>query len=137
MSNSEINGEYTTTANGINVRPKLKCLSHFYLEDIGKINDQTHQLSFGAKSESEFRVTHSIEINSDCKIYSICKGQIMIQPNVDDESKINLILKPFVQPISTLSIEYIIYRGLNKSDIVMNWGKNVIHIFTKTLKPGL
>ena len=50
-------------------------------------------------------------------MFSICQGQIFLQPNKDSK-KINLIQKPFRQPVNGLAIRYIIYRGILKSDFM-------------------
>ena len=41
---------------------------------------------------------------------------VLVQPQTNDASKVNLILRPYIQPINGLNIKYFIYRGLNLSD---------------------
>ena len=40
-----------------------------------------------------------------------------------DINKVNIVLKPFSQPIKGLAIKYIVYRGLAKSDFFTDDGK--------------
>ncbi|WP_298510406.1 hypothetical protein [uncultured Kordia sp.] len=96
---------------------RAHCRSHFFIED-SNFNQSDIQ-KFGPVSESKFKITNSFTISETKKIYSICKGTIFIQPQLGNINKINLILKPFKQPISNLSIKYIIYRGLDKSDFIV------------------
>lgn len=112
----------TTSDNGRNIRPELKPESYFFLEP-GKNFTQADTEKFGIVSNgtnaSVFRTTSQISGYSG-KIYTICKGQIFVQPNSSSLDKVNIILKPFVQPINGLAIKYIIYRGLNKQDFFAN-----------------
>lgn len=106
----------TTSQDGRNVMPVMQSESFFFLED-GNFT-QTDAQKFGAISESEFRTTAKISFTGDKDVYTICKGTVFIQPNTSDENKVNVILKPFKQPIPGIAIKYFIYRGLNKQDFV-------------------
>jgi len=101
--------------------PLLQPQSHFFLQD--KNFTQTKAQSFGAKSENVFNITSTCKTNAAKKVYAICKGTILLQPQTGSTNKVNVILKPFNQPISNIPIKYIIYRGLNKADFIT--GKNV------------
>ncbi len=99
--------------NGLNVRPDLLPESFFFLEK-GKAFSQGTAEKFGA-SGTVFRTTSKIS-SYNGKIYTVCQGQVFLQPCGADTTKVNAILKPFSQPIKGLAIKYIVYRGLNRAD---------------------
>lgn len=101
---------------GTNKVAKLDAKSFFFLED-GVFTLQTAAQSFGIIDENQFRTTSIVSV-SNKKVFSICKGQIFIQPMTGDATKVNLILKPYIQPINGISIKYFIYRGLSKSNFI-------------------
>jgi len=51
------------------------------------------------------------------KIFAICDGQVAILPQVDDLTKINIIIKP-ASSYAPIKIKYFIYRGVRKSDLI-------------------
>jgi len=111
----------TTSNGGTNKQPKLDANSFYFLEDA--IFTQTAAQAFGVVSENEFRTTSLLNLGTvDKKIFSICSGQIFLQPMTDDAAKVNLILKPYKQPVNGLSIKYFIYRGLPKSQFIESNG---------------
>lgn len=97
---------------GLNVRPDLLPESYLFIEKKAFTQAQTDK--FGMTGDTTFRTTSRISYSG--KIFTICQGQVLIQPNSDDSTKVNLILKPFTQPIKGLAIKYFIYRGLKASD---------------------
>lgn len=101
--------------NGLNVRPDLLPESFLFIEKSAFTQAQTDK--FGIVGNT-FRTTSRITYTG--KIFTICQGQVLIQPNSEDANKVNVILKPFNQPIKGLAIKYFIYRGLNKSDFFDN-----------------
>ena len=105
----------TSTQNGTNIRADLRPESQFYVDTTVAIGNPT---SFGKISSTEFSTTSVISFSGVCKVYTICKGQVFLQPmsGAGNEGKVNLILRPFKQPINGLAIKYFIYRGLRKSD---------------------
>ena len=105
----------TSTQNGTNIRADLRPESHFYVETAVTFGNPT---SFGKISSTEFSTTSVISFSGVCKVYAVCKGQVFLQPmsGAGNEGKVNLILRPFKQPINGLAIKYFIYRGLRKSD---------------------
>lgn len=114
IDNSPQYKELTTSNNGRNVRASLQAVSHFFLED--STFSQTEADSFGAKTTTTFATTAKVSFSGTKKVYSICQGQIFIQPQTGSTDKVNVILKPYKQPINSIPIKYIIYRGLDKSD---------------------
>jgi|GEM_PF-544853 len=107
----------TVSDNGRNVRPVLQAVSHFVLQTDNGVCNISQTNSFGVVSVSEFRTTSKLTFTGAKKVYMLCKGQVLLQPT-SDSNKVNLILKPFEQPIKGLPIKYIIYRGLTKSDFI-------------------
>lgn len=105
----------TGTQDGTNVRAELKPEPHFYIDSNVNFTTITN---FGVKSPAEFNTTTVISFPGVCKVYAICKGQVFLQPmsGAGNEEKVNIILRPFKQPINGLAIKYFIYRGLRKSD---------------------
>lgn len=102
----------SSDGNGLNVRPDLLPESYFFIEKKAFTQAQTDK--FGITGNNTFRTTSRISYSG--KIFTICQGQVLIQPNSDDPNKVNLILKPFSQPIKGLAIKYFIYRGLKATD---------------------
>lgn len=100
---------------GRNIRQNLKPKSYFLLDtNIGFTQNLNEKFGvIGNGVNSVFRTTSKIIYTG--KVFAICQGQVFIQPNPNSD-KVNIILKPFSQPIKGLSIKYFIYRGLNKSD---------------------
>ncbi|WP_345987538.1 hypothetical protein AAEU33_11290 [Chryseobacterium sp. Chry.R1] len=97
---------------GLNVRPDLLPESFFFAEKSAVLNQEMSG-KFGANG-TVFRTTSKVSFTG--KIYTICQGQVFLQPCGTDATKVNAILKPFSQPIKGLAIKYIVYRGLNISD---------------------
>ncbi len=115
----------TTSDNGRNIRAELKPESYLFIEK-EKIFSQDPTGKFGiigTDDLSQFRTTS--RINYSGKVFTICQGQIFVQPNAGSADKVNVILKPFSQPVKGLAIKYIIYRGLNKNDFFTSDGKVV------------
>ena len=106
------NQQYTKSEKGRNVTPLLVANSHFFLESGSFSQNETQK--FGVVSENEFRTTAKISYTG--KLYAICQAQIFIQPQTGNPNKVNLLLRPYKQPIKEVPIKYFIYRGLNKSD---------------------
>ncbi|MEG1590425.1 hypothetical protein [Chryseobacterium sp.] len=103
----------SSDGNGLNVRPDLLPESYLFIEKKPFTQAQTDKFGMTADN-TKFRTTSRISYTG--KIFTICQGQVLIQPNSDDPTKVNLILKPFTQPIKGLAIKYFIYRGLKAAD---------------------
>ncbi len=85
--------------------------------------------AFGPVQGSEttqYRVTSKFSTSEEVSAYAICSGQVFLQPHASDTSKVNLILRPFKQPVKGLSIKYFIYRGLNKVDFIPTGNTNLV-----------
>lgn len=93
--------------------------SHFFT-DPASITQSAGQ-AFGPVSENEFNLTAKFT-SSGAQAFAICKGVVLVQPQGDEV--VNLILRPYEQPINGLNIRYFIYRGLKKSDFFS--GENVL-----------
>lgn len=114
IQNSPQYEDLTTSNEGRNVRASLQMTSHFFLED--NSFSQIAAESFGVISSIDFTTTSKVTFSGIKKVYAICQGQVFVQPQIGSNDKVNVILKPFKQPISGLGIKYFVYRGLNKSD---------------------
>jgi len=124
MPTSQQVNNLTSSTNGGNIQAKLQPKSHFFIE--GAAFSQSQNQAFGPLSTTEFRTTAKISITGTKQIFAICRGQVFIQPQSgtgSDPNKINLILRPFTQPIQGLAVKYFIYRGLDKANFVS--GNNV------------
>lgn len=122
MPSTTSNTQSTTSDNGRNVRAQLYAESYFFLEKDTAFS-QSSESKFGitgTNSNSKFHTTSKITFTGIKKIFVICKGQIFVQPCIGHEDKVNVILRPFSQPVKGLAIKYFIYRGLNKSDFFEN-----------------
>lgn len=115
----------TTSQDGVGRVAKLQPVSHFYIDGGNQAGDftQVANQSFGAVNDDQFRTTATVSFSGNKDIYALCMGTVFLQPQTGDATKINLVLKPFKQPINGLNIKYIVYRGLEKSDFVATDGK--------------
>ncbi|MHC0445865.1 pyroglutamyl-peptidase I family protein [Flavobacterium sp. 3-218] len=70
---------------------------------------------------TDYRTTSKVRATATdpVKVFAICKGQVLIQPQTEDSTKVNLILKP-EDSYAPLKIKYFIYRGINKADLIGN-----------------
>lgn len=95
--------------------------SHFFTTPASMTQDESQ--AFGPVSENEFRLTSKFTAPGS-KAFAICKGVVLVQPQAGDSNKVNVILRPFTQPITGFNIKYFIYRGLDKGNFFD--GDNVI-----------
>jgi hypothetical protein len=116
VSTSEQLKMLTHSTDGTNMVPKLRAKSHLFLE--GGSFTQTQSQVFGPVSTQQFRTTAKLSVTGTKKVYAICAGQIFVQPQTGNSNKVNLILRPFRQPIKSLPIKFFIYRGFEKSDFI-------------------
>lgn len=86
----------------------------FFFTDPNSITQDALR-SFGPQSANVFNITASFQ-SSGAKAYAICKGTVLIQPQTGNSNLVNLILRPFSQPINGLPICYFVYRGLRLQD---------------------
>lgn len=95
--------------------------SYFFTE-LSKLADSSGTEGFGPVNGSEstqFRITSKVKAtnpNDLVKLYAISGGSMLIQPQDNDNTKINIIIKPSKNNYAPLKIKYFIYRGVNKSD---------------------
>jgi len=94
----------------------------FFFTDATNV-DQSESQSFGPKSVDVFDLTSRFQ-SSGGMAYALCKGVVLIQPNAGGADRVNLVLRPFGQPITGFNIRYIVYRGLLKGDFFN--GNNVL-----------
>ena len=70
------------------------------------------------EEETKYRVTSFVRTDRVTEVYAICDGDILIQPQENNNDKINLILKPSTGTYAPLRIKYFVYRGVRKSDLI-------------------
>lgn len=70
------------------------------------------------EEETKYRVTSFVRTDRVTEVYAICDGEILIQPQENNNDKINLILKPSTGTYAPLRIKYFVYRGVRKSDLI-------------------
>ncbi|WP_183573834.1 hypothetical protein HDF18_08450 [Mucilaginibacter sp. X5P1] len=85
---------------------------------------QTAAQAFGPVSEDIYRLTSKFSFSADTDAFAICTGVVLVQPQTGNSGLVNLILRPFKQPITGFNIKYFVYRGLNVGDFFD--GSNVI-----------
>lgn len=93
---------------------KFNPVSHFFT--IPSLISQTPQQTFGPQTPSLYNISSGFTAMPGAKAFAICKGIVLIQPQTGSTTKVNLILRPYDQPVQGINIKYFIYRGLNKSD---------------------
>jgi hypothetical protein len=97
--------------NSINFAP-----SSFFFTNPASIS-QTAAQAFGPVSADQFRLTAKFTVNGPgVKAFAVCTGVALVQPMAGSSTRVNLLLRPFSQPVSGLNIKYFIYRGLELSD---------------------
>lgn len=87
--------------------------SHFFIQSPSTLT-QTVAQGFGPSSATEFNVTSRFAFTAKTKAFAVCKGLVLVQPN--GTNLVNVILKPYKQPIPGLNIKYFVYRGLSKDE---------------------
>ncbi|WP_157262491.1 hypothetical protein [Pedobacter sp. PACM 27299] len=93
-------------------RSRFSPESHFFTDP--SVMTQNEAQIFGPINDREFRLTTKFNAPA-ATAFAICKGIVLIQPQVGSSDKVNLILRPYTQPITGFNIKYFIYRGLDKS----------------------
>lgn len=93
----------------------------FFFTDPAAISQSAAQ-AFGPIDEDQFRLTTKFSLGADTPAYAICTGIVLVQPLATDSTRVNLVLRPFKQPIQGLNIQYFIYRGLKILDFFSNDG---------------
>ena len=104
-----------------------------FLTEYQKVH-QTEGDKYGPVSDSQYKVTSRLSLktgNTSAKVYAAFKGYVMLFDQIDSSSNIetdlvNLILIPFSQnqTFLTPSIQYLVYRGLKRSDFMTASGSN-------------
>ena len=73
----------------------------------------------GENRENIFRTTSGFTSPVDVRTYAVTDGFVMVQPMLNDEERVNLILQPYRPAISgVFPVKYFIYRGLKRSDFM-------------------
>ncbi|MCX6186195.1 MAG: hypothetical protein NTU43_04240, partial [Bacteroidetes bacterium] len=104
-----------------------------FLTEYQKVN-QTSGNKYGPVSESQYRVTSRLSLktgNTSAKVYAAFKGYVMLFDQINSSNNVetdlvNLVLIPVSQNQSYLTpgIQYLVYRGLKRSDFMTANGSN-------------
>lgn len=95
----------------------------FFFTDPSAITQSAAQ-AFGPVSDNVYRLTSKFSLTGDTDAFAVCTGVALVQPQAGNANLVNLILRPFKQPITGFNIKYFVYRGLNIGDFFD--GQNVI-----------
>jgi len=107
---------------------------HFFT-DIDLINQQPNSQAFGpviGNEATQYRVTSLHTASSNPNAYAVCKGDILVQPDINNTNLVNVILRPALQPNNIPQIKYYIYRGILKNSLID--GNNVADSINKLTK---
>lgn len=109
----------------------------YFFTDVDLLNDQTADQAFGVKSETKFHLTSSFIIDKDKNAcaYAIMSGSALFLEQVNDNNKVNVILKPLISPRIKMPVKYIVYRGLKKTDDIVCAKVNETDIVDKYFYP--
>jgi hypothetical protein len=80
---------------------------------------QSAAQAFGPVDENHYRLTANFDLPADSPAYAVCSSIFLIQPQSGDATKVNLILRPFKQPIQGFNIKYFVYRGLSLASFLV------------------
>jgi hypothetical protein len=91
------------------------------------LNVQDSSGTFGAVSDTEFRVTSLHTAVSNPRAFAVCDGTVAVQKDSTQPDIVSLILKPKDQPpvgnrINFVPIKYIIYKGVVKGSLISGSG---------------
>ena len=96
----------------------------FFFTDYSALSAPTAVDAFGPVAgnlTTQYRTTSFV--NGSGKLYAICDGQLLIQPQTGSTSKVNLILKPG-KSYNGPKVKYFVYRNVNMSDLIN--GNNLV-----------
>lgn len=126
--NSETSqNEVLNNAIAATAKKEYEPISHFFVDESKLSNIVVANYTtdaFGPVTgnlTTKYRTTSKVRTTgtNPVKVMAICNGQVLIQPQTGDTTKVNLILKPS-DTYSPLKIKYFIYRGVNKADLIGN-----------------
>lgn len=95
----------------------------FFFTDPAAITQAADQ-AFGPISADQYRLTSKFSVAADTKAFAVCTGVVLVQPQAGNSALVNVILRPFKQPITGFNIKYFIYRGLHASEFFN--GDNIV-----------
>lgn len=110
---------------------------YFFIDPADLISQTTGEI-YGPVHGNEtnaYRSSAVFNINTNSMAFAVTDGEVIIQPQFDpvtstfSSTHVNLILKPFSQPLVGMPlVKFFIYRGLKKSDFLVtaiNQGTNL------------
>ncbi len=101
----------------------------YFFTDIDLIAAQTASETFGPVSgfeNSKYRLLSIHSASSTPSAYAICDGVVFVQDDSANPNLVNLVLKPFRQPILGIpAIKYFIYKGIDKGSLIATGGNEI------------
>ncbi|MCR8560438.1 hypothetical protein KXD93_22480 [Mucilaginibacter sp. BJC16-A38] len=101
-------------------------MAFYFFADIGALDSQsdfqfgpTENTSIAGVEYEQFLVTSRHTGQNDLDAVAICRGQIIVQEQTDNQSLLNILLKPIDNlPFVFPGIKYYLYKGIKKSSLV-------------------
>ncbi len=94
----------------------------FYFTELAKTNPQLPVDAYGPVATdmtTKYETGANIQLSGVARAFAIQDSMMIVQPNVDDSDLVNIILRPIEGlSISTETIQYYVYRGIQKADFV-------------------
>lgn len=102
----------------------------FFFTDTDLLSVQSVDEKFGPVNgfeTSKYRLSSLHKSSSASNVYAICSGTIFVQQNESSIDLVNLVLKPTVQPNTSMPhIAYFIYKGIKKNSIIATGGTEIV-----------
>ena len=111
--------------------------SHFFIATNSGVSQSSNE-AFGpvlSNETTQYRVTSKFSATGDTAAYAAFTAQVFLQPSTETD-KVNLILRPYKQPIKGLDIKYFIYRGLKKTDFIPSGNDDLVSFTQKDTASG-
>ena len=95
----------------------------YFYTDLDLIANTQSTDAFGPVDQNNFRITNIQKVETgitiDPNAYAVCDGYVLVQPDANDNTLVNLIIKPINQgDVSFLKVKYFVYRGILRSSLI-------------------
>lgn len=94
----------------------------YFFTQLSKTNSQTPISAYGPVAgnlTTKFETGANFQLSGVARAFAAQDAMMLVQPNVDDTSLVNLILRPIDGvSISSETVQYYVYRGIQKADFV-------------------
>lgn len=78
---------------------------------------------------SIYRTTSRFDLTTEAKAFACRSGMMLVQQSTDDNSLVNLVIRPNNNLEVPLDVEYYIYRGVRKDSLISENGGCTIQIY--------